>query len=527
LPEAKDDDRPATKFQSSSNKVSRRKFLTYLGIAGGAAAIGGAAYLTALRQPSPGSIQPAQGNQTGITKPATPRRPLTIAEPKNPQNYTPEEYLEFIRWMQSVSDKVSGKQIRIALEAEVGPRALYRNKIDFETATGMTLLLEFDVYQNNLAKTLLAVATKSPTFDVMNVDISQVGRFKDHLIPIEELSKRYPDLTYPKLDFDDFEPMPWNSTSKYPPDLSFAPYNRKYQGTRLQIPQETPIQIRFYRKDMYNAEKRSLPITWDEYYEDVKYFHQPLKAQFGTVLMAARFPSIIMEWHNHLYSFGGKLWNINEDGITSAVDSDEAIASLENYARLNEYAEPNSRFYGWAPAAEAMAQGRAVNMINFTEYADLMDIQGESVVIRKVGFDKNPKGAAGQSHHYSGAGLSIPKYSRNPEAAWLFMQWATVAATQVVVALDPLAYAVPTRKSVFNHPEVQRVISEGSIRHFTVARDVLDANTINFKPGFPNWDQAEGVLMTNMNKVMYGEITPRQALKEAKAHIDNVGKFSF
>ncbi|MBI2127337.1 MAG: twin-arginine translocation signal domain-containing protein, partial [Thaumarchaeota archaeon] len=209
-PETKDD-KSAIKFQASNDKVSRRKFLTYLGIAGGAAAIGGAAYFTTLRQPQPSAIEPTQGNQTQTPKPTTPKRHLIIAEPKNPQNYTPDEYLEFIRWMQSVQDKVAGKQIRVALEAEVGPRALYRNKIDFETATDMTLLLEFDVYQNNLAKTLLAVTTKSPNFDVMNVDISQLGRFKDHLIPIEEIVNRYPDLTYPKLNFDDFEPMPWNS----------------------------------------------------------------------------------------------------------------------------------------------------------------------------------------------------------------------------------------------------------------------------------------------------------------------------
>jgi multiple sugar transport system substrate-binding protein len=501
------------KMTDTAQKVSRRKFLTYLGIAGAGAAIGGAVYLN-------------MGSQQVNQPPA--RKPLTIAEPKNPQNYTPDEYYEFIRWLQSVSDKVAGKQIRVALEAEVGPRALFRNKVDFDTATGVTSFFEFDIYQNNLAKTLLAVTTKSPTFDVMNVDIANVGRFKEHLISIEEIMKQFPDLTYPKLNLDDFERTIWNASAKYPPDLNFAPYNKTYPGTAVQLPQESPIMIRFYRRDLYQAEKRPLPVTWDEYLEDAKHFNKPEKAEFGTVCMSARFPSIIMEWHNMLYSFGGKLWNFHNDGtITSDVDSEQAIASLEYYVKLHEYAEPTSKFYAWAPAADAMKLGRAVNMMNFTEFAADMDVQGESVVVRKIGFDKNPKGEAGQSHHYSGAGLGIPKYSRNPAAAWLFIQWATVAATQVITALDPLALAVPTRRSVFSHPQVQRLISEGTIRHFNVARDVLDQGTVNFKPGFPNWDVAEGILMTNLNSSVLGEMTPRQALKEAKAYIDSRGPFGF
>ena len=518
-PEGGEDRVKGVKMANNTPRVSRRKFMTYLGIAGAAAAVGGAAYLS-MTQPSSPTIP--GGNQT------QPRRPLTIAEPKNPQNYTPDEYYEFIKWLQSVSDKVAGKQIRIALEAEVGPRALFRNKVDFDTATGINSLFEFDIYQNNLAKTLLAVTTKSPTFDVMNIDIAYVGRFKEHLISIEELSKQFPDLTYPKLNLDDFERAVWNATAKYPPDLNFAPYNKTFPGTPVHLPQETPIMIRFYRKDLYQAEKRSLPITWDEYLEDCKFFNKPERAQFGTVCMSARFPSIVMEWHNMLYSFGGKLWNFNDDGsISSDVDSEQAIASLEYYVKLHEYAEPTSKFYGWAPAADSMKLGRAANMINFTEFAADMDVQGESIVVRKIGFDKNPKGAAGQSHHYSGAGLGVPKYSKNPAAAWLFVQWATVEATQIVTALDPLALAVPTRRSTFSHPQVQRLISEGTIRHFNVAADVLKEGTINFKPGFPNWDSAEGILMTNLNNAVIGEMTPRQALKDAKAYIDTRGQFAF
>ena len=143
-----------------SSNVSRRKFL---GLAGAAVGLSAAGYygLNNLTQ-SPTTTEPG----------ALADRYTRLALPKNPQNFLPDEYVDFIRWLESVSEKIAGKSLRIAIEAEVGPRSLHRNRIDFETSTGVELKLEFDIYKNNLSKCLLAVSTQSPTFDIMNVDVS-------------------------------------------------------------------------------------------------------------------------------------------------------------------------------------------------------------------------------------------------------------------------------------------------------------------------------------------------------------------
>ena len=504
-----------------SPKVSRRKFLGY---AGAAVGLGASGYF-ALNQFN----QPQQTESIPALSGAPPSgRSTRLAIPKNPQNYLPDEYVDFIRWLESISDKIAGTQMRIAIEAEVAPRALLRNKIDFESSTGTKVLMEFDIYRNNLAKCLLAVSTRSPTFDVINVDVSQVGRFAPHLVTIEELMETYPDLTYPDLNIDEFVKPVKDFTCIYPPNLSLPPWEVDFNGTFMQFPQEVPLMIRFFRKDLYSEEGRDVSVTWDEYLDDVKHFHDPTRAKFGTVLMAARFPSIVMEYHNWLYSFGGKLWDIKKDGtITSAINSDEAIAALDHYLEVSKYAEPNSAFYGWAPAAEAMSQRRAATMINLTEFASLMDIPGESYVVREVGYARNPKGESGASHHYTGAGLAIPKYSLNPAAAWVFIQWATIAPTQLIIAMDPLAMAVPTRTSVYENSHVKELVSEGTIRHFNVVKDAIDKGEINIKPGFPKWDEIEGEMMNQLNRAIRGQITSKEALKIIEERAVKQGPFKF
>ncbi len=498
--------------------VSRRRFIGLAGAAAGAIAVGGSAYF--LSQ-----------DRIGTPVDPRPRRVTTIATPKNAQNYIPEDYLEFIRFLESISDQTAGKSLRVAMEAEVGPRALFRNRIDFSSSLGIELLMEFDIYRNNLAKSLLAVSTRSPTFDVFNIDVSQVGRFAIHIIPIAELVERFPEQTFSNLELGDFLDPVKAFSATYPPDLILPPWNipaGTFKGTEVQVGQETPLYLRFYRKDLYQEEGRELSSTWDEYLEDVKHFHNPSRARWGTVLMAARFPAVIEEWHNWLYSFGGKLWDVGRDGvITSDANSDLAVAALEHYVEVGKYAEPNSPFYGWGPAAESLTKGRATMAINISEFASLMDTPGISFVIRDIGFAKNPRGEAGSSHHYTGAGLAVSRYSRNPALAWLFIQWATLAATQVIVALDPLALGTPTRKRVFEDPHVKTLINEGTIRHFDPVKAAMDAGEINFKPGFPNWDSIEGLLFTKLHEAVLKQVTPREALNEVKRLSDESGPFAF
>ena len=125
-----------------SSNVSRRKFL---GLAGAAVGLGAAGYygLNSLTQSPIGVELPAEPG-------ALADRYTRLALPKNPQNFLPDEYVDFIRWLESVSEKIAGNSLRIAIEAEVGPRSLHRNRIDFETSTGVELKLEFDIYKNNL-----------------------------------------------------------------------------------------------------------------------------------------------------------------------------------------------------------------------------------------------------------------------------------------------------------------------------------------------------------------------------------------
>ena len=89
------------------------------------------------------------------------------------------------------------------------------------------------------------------------------------------------------------------------------------------------------------------------------------------------------------------------------------------------------------------------------------------------------------------------------------------------------ALAVPTRHSVYEDPNIRELIKEGTIRHFDPVKDAIDRGEINIKPGFPKWDSIEGEMLNQLNQVIRGNLSPRDALNIIQKRADDVGPFTF
>ncbi|MCL5317142.1 MAG: extracellular solute-binding protein, partial [Thaumarchaeota archaeon] len=475
----------------------------------GAAATLGSQYMLPQGSPRPQSPQ----NTTTMT---------TTARNAADNRYRPPEYLKFMDWLKEVSKPYAGKRIVTAFELEPASLALQSLDPDYFSYSGTYVGYELTPFIQNLVNTTLAISTKAPTYDIMNMDGSNLATFAPHLIPPQELAQKYPDITYPDIDMNGFARAGMAFSGKYPQDLIFPPYDKELGGSVFGFPQDMPVMLRFYRKDLYDKEGITPGKTWDEYLEDLKMFDDPAKGVFGAGSMTLSHPSIIFEYLNHLHSFGGKIWELEDKGLRCALNTPEAVAALENFIRLKNYSDPASASSTWAELGILMAVGRVANAIQWADYASVVNNPVQSLTAGKWDYTVNPSGPSGSFSTFGGAGVGVSRYSRNPEAAWLWLQWATGFGTQIVTLQDPIHYFTPTRSKVYDYPTVQADIKSGRLKYLKVAQDILASNKVATLITFPAWQLVRVQIGDVLSRCWNGGLTPREALKLGQENIDKL-----
>jgi len=498
---------PSNASRKGVNSKPRRDFLRKaLAVAGGALAVAGAGDLG------------LNGLQLNPNSQFSKYLTSTSTSSSISQNLVPD-YLDFLEWAQSVSDKIPSKTTELSLEAEFTPYAVEALDPSFlrysQVAAGYSEL----PYLIQLEAVQLAVSTKSPSYDAFSIDNQNIASFESGIIPPPELVQTYPELTYPNYDVQDFMTTVWDYVATYPPTTSSGGSSSSRTSFTL-FPFDAPLMVFFYRKDIYDKLGLTPPTTWDEYYAQV----QKLPGNgtpYASVSMANADVSIIYEYLNHLASFGGSLWTIDGNTITPNLESDQCLAALENFVRFEKYADPASHTYTWTDQFTSLATGTSATALLWNDYYDwLNDPQRSPIAAGHFVPALNPAGPNGAFSTYGGSGLSVSRYSSRPEAAYLWLQWATCKGLQEQLLIDQY-HIFPTRASVLQAPEVQSQAGLGPLGALGVMQQAWATGTTALTP-FPQWLQLLVPLSTQINNAWTGFKTPSQALTDAQNQLNQL-----
>jgi multiple sugar transport system substrate-binding protein len=436
-----------------------------------------------------------------------------------------KDYSDFLAWLGTASKKVENRRLTMSLETEFTPLAVQHRDADFSSATGITDSYNLLPYQSQLAAVQLMASTQSPTYDLFSVDNQNLGAFNKHVVSPYDLATRYPDLTYPGLDYPDFDPILWENVATYPPAVSGGPGGNSSSNVFL-LPFDTPTMILFYRKDIYAKLGLVPPTTWDDYFENVKTVKNSSLIGFASATEATANISVVYEFMNHLSSFGGKFWEVDGNKLVPAINSDAAVAALENFVRFQPYADPGSAFYTWTDVFTSLAKGLSATGILWHDYAGWLSDPSRTLYPGQFGYAQVPAGPQGSFSTYGGAGVGVSKYSRNPDAAWLWMQWATAKGTAEALLLDTY-HILPTRQSVLSVPEIQTTLQQGAYGATLLAQQLYASNKVVPLIGFPAWFQVLDVISAHLHSAWSGLESPAQALSAAQQGVEQLGALTF
>ncbi|HWU37462.1 MAG TPA: sugar ABC transporter substrate-binding protein [Candidatus Acidoferrum sp.] len=376
--------------------------------------------------------------------------------------YASSAWAAQLNWQQ-----FKGTQLRVLLNKHPWQAGIDPHLKEFETLTGIKLVVEVYPEDQFRAKTLVELTSGASSIDVFMTMPAQEGlkyMRAGWYQPVDEFLKD-PSLTASDYSWNDF--------------LDKTRDAMVIEGKLIGPPIQVENAAFMYRKDIFQKYNVKVPTTLDELEAAAKALNGKAMTDdgqpgFGFVARGKR-AAATSQFAGMLYAMGGTWLTPNRE---PAINSEAAVKAIDMWGRLLRlYGPPGSENNHWYEASSIFSQGKAAMYLDANSLWPVIEDPQKSKVIGKVGYAVFPKGP---KDHPGGTvaawGLGLPKGSKNQKAAWLFMQWAT--NKEQVLKIQSETGVLGCRESVWKDPK-------GKAK---VPADLAESLAQGSKVGTPLWN---------------------------------------
>ncbi len=414
--------------------------------------------------------------------------------------------------------KFEGTTIYMIAEQQTPTLALEKQLDNFTELTGIHVELEMAPFDSVVQKVTLAMQGGTGAYDVIATPYQFLGNLvvNEYIQPLEPLMNDERLSIIEAYDQSDIVEGMWAASGKW---------KDKIYG----VSANSCIQFLAYRKDLFeNADEQAafkaeygydlvVPTDWDMYKDVAEFFtrekNETLAGEkltqdfYGITMAGKRHDALTCEWLNYAWSFGGGIFDKNGNLI---MDSEENIAALEYYDSIKAFAPPGISNKTWDEKTTDMQQGIAAMTIIFNDCAPGIEDPEQSKVAGKMGYGAIPVGQ-NPAAHYGAWSYFIPAEAKNPEAAWVFLQWFNTPDVQKAIALDG---GFPNLTSVYNDEDLNVLpYWQGTLKAYEIS---------STRPRIPEWNTMNEELMLQLSRVLTGEIDAEEGLKNTQEKYEQV-----
>ncbi len=318
------------------------------------------------------------------------------------------------------------------------------------------------------------------------------------------------------------------------------------------LPYDCPTMIWIYRKDLFAKYKGAFMkahnfdwtpgthLTWDQYYTIADWMNKNLKheVKYGTGHQAKEYDSLMADFSNVLYAYGGEYFKGEPDPIGSIgvakpgkaqLSTPQAMQAAQFYQRLLHIAHPSSTSWDWTGLAEAFEAGEIAMMPEWHEFASTLEDPAKSKVAGKVGYAALPRGPKRSCNLWGGTGVGINANATADEqaAAYLFALWVTSPETEKFIAGSKAGGETPVRTSVYRDPAIKAAQTKFDPKYPNLISmqgtlTAWEPQNIGFRPKVATWLKLDSVIFTELSKMLAGQQTPQVAMASANKQFDAV-----
>ena len=394
-------------------------------------------------------------------------------------------------------------ELTLAVNSGVEGDALKQAARDYKALSGVQINIAEFPYDNLFEKELIDLTAGTGAYDLIMLDDPWFPRFATHRL-----------LT-------DLGPL-YKKRGQHGPDEDFVPSSialgkHPYEtGELYALPYVGNSQLFFYRNDLFEKHNLKAPATWDEVLAAAKTIDEreregapgggPIR---GYVMRAARGNSAVADFMPIFWSFGAEMFDTNGRPM---VNSQEGINALKFMVELGKYAPAGYASFNATEVSAHLLQGTAAMSLNWPAWISAFDDPAKSKVTGKMKFGVMPGAKSGGRAEIGNWLIAIPRGSRNADAAFEFLLWATAPEQMKKSAL---AGNPPTRRSVFTDSELLSKFP-------AYPAQLRSLESSKPRPRTPLWNEIENVFGIFLSRANSRELTPEDAMNQANTEISKI-----
>ena len=289
-----------------------------------------------------------------------------------------------------------------------------------------------------------------------------------------------------------------------------------YEDKPYAMPWYTDTGLLYYRKDLLKESGFDAPPrSWDELKTVARTVMERSGTRYGFVFQGARYEGGVCDACEFIWPHGGNVLD-PADPNRVIVDSPEAIAGLAaERGMITDGVSPQAvTVYKEDESAGAFLNGDAVFLRNWPYvYALIGTSDYPKLDTDQVGVSELPSSDGRPGNGTVGdQPLYISSSSKNPDAAWKFIEYLSSPEQQKLRAIE--GSYLPTRSELYDDPEIQE-----SVPVVALARTALQ-HTLP-RPVTPYYSDMSLEMQDQFNASLLGEVSPAEAARTLKANLED------
>ncbi len=287
-----------------------------------------------------------------------------------------------------------------------------------------------------------------------------------------------------------------------------------YKGKLYGMPWLNDTKYLFYNTEiLQKAGFSQPPKTWDELVTQATAVKDKGLVQYPIVWSWAQAEALSCDITSITEAFGGKLVTNGKPTVNSP-ENKKALEFMVKSIR-DGLSNPHSTEYLEEDVRKEFSAGKAAFALNWTYMYNMANDAKESQIVGKVGIAPSPgTGSITSSSVNGGMGLSIASGSKNPDAAWKYIQYLSNKGTQKTYAKN----ALPIWKSLYDVKEVIETNPQ------VVAASKTQYQYLVNRPQAPWYGEFSTKLQVGIQKALLGQDSVDNVLNQLQSEAEGIAK---